>query len=123
VSAAGEPSTVGCSRVFETGRIAVPVYVLAQGRIENRKLLDEYVAKALPTIQSHGGRVVAFDEAPEIVEGTIDHPRTVIVEFASREAFRTWYDSSEYQSVLPLRLESTPGTLILVEGLALPGSS
>ncbi|GAF82165.1 unnamed protein product, partial [marine sediment metagenome] len=51
------------------------------------------------------------------------HPRTVIVEFASREAFRTWYDSSEYQSVLPLRLESTPGTLILVEGLALPGSS
>ena len=100
----------------------MPVYVLAQGRIENRKLLDEYVAKALPTIQPHGGRVVAFDEAPEVVEGTIDHPRTVILEFASREAFRTWYDSPEYQSVLPLRLESAPGTLILVEGLALPDS-
>ena len=101
----------------------MPVYVVSQGRIENRKLLDEYVAKALPTIQSHGGRVVAFDEAPEVVEGTIDHPRTVILEFASREAFRTWYDSPEYQSVLPLRLESAPGTLILVEGLAPPDSS
>ena len=98
----------------------MPVYVLAQGRIENRKLLDEYVAKALPTIQSHSGRVVAFDEAPDVVEGAIEHPRTVILEFASREAFWTWYDSPEYQEVLPLRLESAPGTLILVEGLASP---
>jgi len=72
------------------------VYVVAQGRIEDRKMLDEYVAKALPTIQAHGGRLVGYDESPEVVEGRIDHPRTV----------------------LPLRLRSTPGTLIVVEGLA-----
>ena len=96
----------------------MPVYVVAQGRIENREMLDEYIGKALPTIQSHGGRVVAFDEAPEVVEGEVQHPRTVIVEFSSREAFRAWYDSPEYQAALPLRLDSTPGTLIVVEGLA-----
>lgn len=101
----------------------MPIYVVAQGRIENRKMLDEYIAKALPTIQSHGGRLMAFDEAPEVVEGTIEFPRTVILEFASREAFRAWYDSPEYQEALPLRLESTPGTLIVVEGLAPPSSS
>ncbi len=28
----------------------MPVYVIAQGRIENRAMLDEYVGKALPTI-------------------------------------------------------------------------
>lgn len=93
------------------------VYVIAQGRIENRKLLDEYVAKALPTIQAHGGRVLAFDETPEIVEGTIDRPRTVILAFDSREAFRGWYDSPEYRAALPLRLEAAPGSLIVVEGL------
>jgi uncharacterized protein (DUF1330 family) len=96
----------------------MPVYVVAQGRIENRDMLNQYIAKALPTIQSHGGRVVAFDEAPEVIEGEIDHPRTVIVEFASREAFRAWYDSPAYQAILPLRLDSTPGSLILVSGLA-----
>ncbi len=47
----------------------MPVYVVGQGRIENRKLLDEYVAKVVPTISSHGGRIVAFDESPEVVEG------------------------------------------------------
>jgi uncharacterized protein (DUF1330 family) len=94
------------------------IYVIAHGRIENRKLLDEYVAKVLPTIQAHRGRVVAFDEAPEVVEGTTDHPRTVILEFPSREAFRAWYDSPEYQAILPLRLKSAPGTLIVAAGFA-----
>jgi uncharacterized protein (DUF1330 family) len=93
------------------------VYVVAQGRIENRKMLDEYVAKVLPTIQASGGRLVAFDESPEVIEGKIDHPRTVIIEFSSRAAFRAWYDSPEYRAVLPLRLRSTPGTLIVVDGL------
>jgi len=86
-------------------------------------MLDEYVAKALPTVESHGGRVLAYDEAPEIVEGTIDLPRTVILEFSSREAFRRWYDSPEYQGALPLRLQSVPGTLIVVEGLVPPSST
>ena len=95
----------------------MPVYVVGQGRIENRKLIDDYVGKALPTIQAHGGRVLGFDETPEMVEGTVDHPRTVILEFDSREAFRAWYDSPEYQAILSMRIEGAPGTLILVKGL------
>ncbi len=95
----------------------MPVYVVAQGRIENREMLNEYVAKAIPTIQSGGGRILGFDESPEIVEGEVEHPRTVILEFPSREAYRAWYDSDAYQAILPLRLESTPGTLIVVNGL------
>ena len=51
------------------------VYVIAQGKIENRGLIDQYVAKVIPTIESHQGRIVAFDEEPEVVEGPIEHPR------------------------------------------------
>jgi len=43
------------------------VYVIAQGKIENRGLIDQYVAKVIPTIESHQGRIVAFDEEPEVV--------------------------------------------------------
>ena len=94
------------------------VYVVAQSRIDNREMLTEYVGKALPTIQAGGGRVLAFDESPEVVEGEIAHPRTVILEFPSHDVFRAWYDSDGYQAVLPLRLESAPGTLIVVNGLS-----
>jgi uncharacterized protein (DUF1330 family) len=94
------------------------VYVVAQSRIDDREKLTEYVGKALPTIQAGGGRVIAFDETPEVVEGAIAHPRTVLLEFPSHEVFRAWYDSEGYQAILPLRLESAPGTLIVVNGLA-----
>jgi len=92
------------------------VYVIAQGKIENPELLHQYVAKVVPTIESHQGRVVAFDEKPEVIEGPIEHPRTVIIEFPSITAFHAWYDSPEYQQILPLRLSSTRGTLIVAKG-------
>ena len=92
------------------------IYAIAQGRVENRDMLDQYVAKVMPTLEGHPGRIVAFDEAPEAVEGEVDLPRTVVLEFPSREAFRAWYDSPEYQAILPLRIESTPGRFFLVEG-------
>lgn len=98
----------------EDGRMSV--YVIAQSKIENRELLDQYVAKVVPTIESHQGRVIAFDEKPEVIEGTVEHPRTVILEFQSMAAFQEWYDSPEYQEILPLRLNSTRGTLIVAKG-------
>ena len=94
------------------------VFVVAQGRIENREQLDQYVEKALPTIDAHGGRVVAFDEQPTVVEGTVEFPRTVILEFETQDAFRAWYESPEYQAILPVRLAAMPGTLIVAKGLA-----
>ena len=91
------------------------VYVIAQGKVEDRGLLDQYVAKAGPSIKSHQGRTIAFDEEPEVVEGKNDYTRTVIVEFPSMTAFRAWYDSPEYQAILPLRLKATQGTLIVAK--------
>jgi uncharacterized protein (DUF1330 family) len=52
------------------------VYVIVQGKVENRRLLDQYVVKAGPAIKSHHGRTIAFDEEPEMVEGKIEYPRT-----------------------------------------------
>jgi uncharacterized protein (DUF1330 family) len=92
------------------------VYVVAQGKIENRELLDQYEAKVGSTIKSHQGRVVVFDEEPEVIEGSIEHRRTVILEFPSITAFHAWYDSPEYQEILPLRLKSTRGTLFVAKG-------
>ena len=94
----------------------MPVYAIAQGTVVNRAMLDDYVAKAIPTLEKHKGKILAASEDPEVVEGTLVHKRYVLLEFASREAFRRWYDSPEYQATLRLRLESVPGTFVLVGG-------
>ena len=93
------------------------VFVVAQGRIDNREMLDKYVEMVIVTIHARGGRVLAFAEAPEVIEGSVGFPRTVILEFPSRESFQGWYDSPQYQAILSLRQNSTPGTLIVVEGV------
>ena len=92
------------------------VYVIAQGKIEDRGLLDQYMAKVIPTIEAYQGRVVAFDEEPKVIEGAIEHPRTGILEFPSMMSFHAWYDSPAYQEILPLRLKSVRGTLIVAQG-------
>ena len=46
------------------------------------------------------------------------HPRLVIIEFPSRSAAEDWYKSAEYQKIISLRLKSTVGNLIIVDGFA-----
>ena len=95
----------------------MPVYVIVQGKIEDRASLDQYMAKAGPTIAPYQGKLLAYDEEPEVIEGTLAHPRTVLVEFPSAKEARAWYSSPEYQKIVSLRLKGAPGTLIIVEGV------
>ena len=93
------------------------VYLVAQGRVEDRALLDQYVKHAVRSIGNAGGKIIGFDESAEVIEGCVEHPRTVIVEFENRAAFDAWYHSAEYQAVVQMRLDSAPGTLVLVDGI------
>jgi len=92
------------------------IIVVAQGTIKDRAKIDEYGAKAGPTIAASGAKIIAIDEDPEVIEGSIDNKRTIILEFESKDAFNAWYNSPEYQAALPLRLEAAPGSLIRVQG-------
>lgn len=93
------------------------VYAIAQGKIEDRERFDQYVAEATPTLIAHDAKVLAVDESPVFVEGSIDYPRTVIIEFESEAAFRRWYDSPEDTAAREHRLDAAKGTFILVQAL------
>jgi uncharacterized protein (DUF1330 family) len=86
------------------------VYLVARGRVDDPQKLEDYLAKALPTIPG-SAKVLAVDLNSEVIEGDTDRLRTVLIEFP------TWYDSPAYQEALPLRLESAPGTMVVVDGL------
>jgi uncharacterized protein (DUF1330 family) len=42
----------------------------------------------------------------------------VIIEFPSRAAAENWYKSAEYRKIISLRLKSSAGNLIIVDGFA-----
>jgi uncharacterized protein (DUF1330 family) len=91
----------------------MPVYAIAQGRVHDREKHDAYVA-AVPTLPAEA-KLLSFDLDPEVIEGPVIHPRTVIIEFPTRESFLAWYNSPQYQKVRHLRLESVEGTMVLAK--------
>jgi uncharacterized protein (DUF1330 family) len=94
-------------------------YLVAQMQVNDPNMYRDYTSKVSPTIVPYGGRILAANDA-EVKEGAPPYARTVIAEFPSLDAARSWHDSDAYQAVLPLRLQSTIGTLSMVESFSLP---
>lgn len=92
-------------------------YFIAQYVVNDPKLYKEYQGPAGATIQSHGGKLIAFDVAAETLEGTPPGPQTVIVEFPSTEAAKAWYGSPEYQAHVGKRLASTTGFAVISQSM------
>ena len=91
-------------------------YFVLHNRIRDARKLQEYIPKAFETMAPYNPEVLVLDEHSEVIEGSTNLPRTIIVKFASREEAMTWYNSPEYRAVLPLRLEATEGFAVLVDG-------
>ncbi len=91
-------------------------YFIVNCTIKNLDLLNEYIAGAGASLGVVPIKLLAMDNESETVEGTPAGSRTVLLEFETREAFRTWYDSPEYQAVVGKRLEATDGFAVLVNG-------
>jgi uncharacterized protein (DUF1330 family) len=91
-------------------------YFLVNCTIKNLDLLNEYIAGAGASLGVVPLKLLAMDNESEVVEGTPAGSRTVLLEFNSKEDFRTWYDSPEYQAVIGKRLEATEGFGVLVNG-------
>ena len=94
-----------------------PAYVIAQLTIHDPETYDRYRAQTPAAIERYGGRFVVRGGDPEVLEGENRPGRVVVLEFPSREQAKRFYDSPEYQAILPLRLAAAEGSLLLVEGV------
>jgi uncharacterized protein (DUF1330 family) len=76
------------------------------------------VSKVGPLVSEAGGKVLAFGPCSP-VEGEAGHPVMGLVEWPDSATAQTWYDSEEYQAIIPLRKDGTTGetTFTLAEGM------
>lgn len=96
-----------------------PAFVIVDVDVLDAAAYQTYRAKAPATVAQHGGRYLVRGGAVEHVEPGWDLHRFVILQFPSLAAARQWYDSPEYQAILPVRLRSTTSRMAFVEGLDL----
>ena len=94
----------------------MPVYVIADGRAPDPSKLDEYRRRNAELVPAHGGRFLVRGGDHEVLEGSWEPGRLVIMEFPDRAAARAWYDSPEYVELRKQRQANGETDLVLVEG-------
>jgi uncharacterized protein (DUF1330 family) len=92
-------------------------YFIAISTITDRDKLNQYLAGAPASLAGRDVKVLAFTETAETVEGAPPGSRVVLLEFPDKAAAMDWYDSPEYQAVVPLRLAGTEGFAVLADGM------
>jgi uncharacterized protein (DUF1330 family) len=96
----------------------MPAYFVAEIEITNPAGYEPYRARVPATIAQYGGRYLTRGAATELLEGGPEPKRIVILEFADVAAAKRWYNSTEYQKILAIRLANSTGRVFIVEGVS-----
>ena len=95
----------------------MPCYVLAHIDVTRPAEYEEYKKMSPTSIAQYGGRFLARGPKPEVLEGTWEPKRLVLLEFPSAEQARTWWNSAEYAPAKAKRQATSTGTLVILEGV------
>jgi uncharacterized protein (DUF1330 family) len=99
----------------------MPAYVIASIEVTNPDTYQAYSAQVEATLEPYGGRfLVRGGNLQPLEGGEWFDPRLVVIEFPSEEAVRSWYESDDYQRILPIRQQNSRGRLVIASGYVPP---
>jgi uncharacterized protein (DUF1330 family) len=87
-------------------------YVIAQATIKNPEKLQEYGANAGPSIKAAGGELVSAARVTEVLAGSYDYERAVIIRFEDADAA---LPDVVVESAKAIRAEAMDAVFILAE--------
>jgi uncharacterized protein (DUF1330 family) len=97
---------------------AVTVYAIAQLKFTDRAAYDRYQAQFMDVFRHYAGTLLAADEAPQVIEGTWDREKVVLMAFPDEATFREWAESPEYRRISEDRHAGADTVVLLVKALA-----
>ncbi|MBX9963245.1 MAG: DUF1330 domain-containing protein [Burkholderiales bacterium] len=95
----------------------MPAYLIADVDVSDPMGFETYRQLVAPTITGAGGAYIVRGGGFEVLEGSYQPKRLVVLEFESMAAARAWYHSDEYAPVKAIRQRTAATNVILVEGL------
>ena len=87
-------------------------YVVVHATINDQEKMQEYGAVAGQAVANHGGEVVCRGPV-EALNGEAPHPVMVVLKFPSKDAAKSWYNSDEYQGIIPTRDAAMDSVFVL----------
>lgn len=90
-------------------------YVISQIEVTNLEEYMKYASQTVACAEKFGGKFLVKGGSAEWIEGS-GAERNVVIEFDSKDAAMAFYNSVEYQKILPIALASSNRSMVLVEG-------
>ncbi len=91
-------------------------YTVGHITVNDMDAYKNYAAQVPATIADHGGRYLVRGGHATDVEGQMPGDRHVVVVWPDRATAEGWYNSAEYQAILPIRLGASTGVMTIVDG-------
>ena len=91
-------------------------YLFDNVEVNDPVALAGYAKEAAKIVAEHGGRYVAVDVVPEVVEGDPGLRSVVLMEFPDGESARAWYDDPAYQPLKAIRHRAVRNNAVLLDG-------
>ena len=92
-------------------------YAIFDVEIHNLERYQDFMAQVKPALEAVGAKYLSRGGAHKVYEGDWIPRRIVLFEFPSVDVFEDFYYGEAYQSLKPIRDESSSARLVSVEGL------
>ena len=92
-------------------------YLIANVDVRDADAYENYRSRTGAIVERHGGRFLVRGGPIEVLEGDPRLHRLVIIEVPSVEAAHAFYDSPEYQEIIPFRTSTSDGALCIAHGV------
>ena len=92
-------------------------YAIFNINVKNPENYKEYVEKVKPTAEKYDGEYIVRGGDNTVVEGSWQHPRTVVIKFPTYEKALEWYNSEEYKPIKQIRLDNADTNGMIIEGV------
>lgn len=93
------------------------VYVIAQLKFTDEARYRKYQARFFDVFKNSGGRLLAADEKPAVLEGEWQRDKVVVMSFPEEQQARAFLDSPGYQEISKDRIAGAETVALLVRGL------
>lgn len=93
-------------------------YLVVDTDLTDPEAYEEYKLKARPIAEKYGGEYLARGGKMVLKESELWSPkRLVLVRFATFEQAEKFYESPEYQAILPISAKAAKRTVVILEGI------
>lgn len=92
------------------------VYVVAQLSFKDPESYDRYQRKFFDVFRKFDGTFLAADESPQVLEGTWERDKIVMMSFPDEASCRAFRESPEYREIAVDRNRGADGIVLLVKG-------